>query len=946
MTLENPIHKVVEDYRSRSDPSERLDTLLLAFELILRFDSLLLASLFIKREDCRDDRLSHLLLSRKFQLGDWYALLQTLVTVLPSQESTAMKSWFLHLDRKSGGSVFQGLLAIRTRRAHTENRTSKQFVQESLDDAEHLFDACLRNHPEWGTLSEDGKRRLVWEQSNAHVPCGPFILPGSLVGNPNSVLLYRGCSISKLTYGAITGEDYTSEETYHELVELLRKKTPVHEIIDATIAPGVLRDRMADHSRQTLLRLIELKRYRPDITVSRDEVEAIFHSFIDGSHVLFIVDAPAGAGKTTLLCRIVEQRLAAGLLTLLASADRLADPIFPDALSDLLRIRGDITSAFERVGGMSEGEHVLIAIDGLGVGAKQESAILSLIQWIERVSFNTKLRIIVTIRSDRLKIFLGTHEDILRQNMVRRYQIPPLRYHEAVNISDKLPIRDEHDNESVKMRRRDLINKLMSIPDTSSRRPGLLVAVIESVNKHQLPASFSAFALYDHLMNQTVERGDDGIPRHPIRGRILQKVADMMLMYRRTKLSLDEIGQLKADLMDPRTGERTEEYEYLLANNLLVELFENYELNVSFVDPRFFEFIAAANVIYKNFNETVENLCHLTKEFPPALSIAAFSIIRMTRSANLNLQNTRVWTTIEQLTDYQEQLFYEIGALDGQVFLSLFNNLLQHDLQAAESIARHLVSSEDSLLAEKALQLLVETMHDDPRRLDEMRFLRARALYDLDRYNDAEKELQLITDKVLLPAALNLRAEIAVSRGDYDHAKTLYETVLSQGAFLSTLEKGDALSGLGYALGSLGFHEEAEQKLKEAIEVLTTGGDSVTLAEAYGDLGELFTKGQRYREARHCFETNIQINKRIGFLTGTGVAEGLLGYLEMVEGNLAEAEVRLSRALEISRRVHNRWREAWVLDKLSKVAERLGNTEDAQRYFEESQQLFRELGVS
>ena len=103
-------------------------------------------------------------------------------------------------------------------------------------------------------------------------------------------------------------------------------------------------------------------------------------------------------------------------------------------------------------------------------------------------------------------------------------------------------------------------------------------------------------------------------------------------------------------------------------------------------------------------------------------------------------------------------------------------------------------------------------------------------------------------------------------------------------------------------------------------------------------------KIKRYVAAKKHLETSLEINKRLGFLTGIGVVEGLLGELELFEGNLAEAEARLNRALGISRRAHNRWREAWLLDKLGKVSETLGRTEEAQRLLRESQQLFRELG--
>src|SRR5439155_18908224 len=102
------------------------------------------------------------------------------------------------------------------------------------------------------------------------------------------------------------------------------------------------------------------------------------------------------------------------------------------------------------------------------------------------------------------------------------------------------------------------------------------------------------------------------------------------------------------------------------------------------------------------------------------------------------------------------------------------------------------------------------------------------------------------------------------------------------------------------------------------------------LAESWGVLGELLAHLNRTAEARRCLENSQAINRRTGSLVGMGVVEGLIGEVDLAEGKLEQAETSLQNALGIARRVGNRWREAWVLERLSRLAHARGRSSETQ----------------
>lgn len=161
MATTHPIAQCVESYSTQREPFQRLDAMLLAFEVMIRFDALLLARHVVESSECRDDKARALLLLRKFQLGNWYSLLQTLASVLPEPRPPEAE-WFLRLERGKKPTL-QRLLPIRNLRAHDERRTQPEFVAGLLERGEPLFERAVETHPELGALhdAQRGDRKSV-----------------------------------------------------------------------------------------------------------------------------------------------------------------------------------------------------------------------------------------------------------------------------------------------------------------------------------------------------------------------------------------------------------------------------------------------------------------------------------------------------------------------------------------------------------------------------------------------------------------------------------------------------------------------------------------------------------------------------------------------------------------------------------------------------------------
>lgn len=939
MNITHPAQLAFEDYRTRTNSSEKLDALFLALEILLRVDALLLAQDFLVREECRDDKIRSLLMSRRFLLGEWYALLEGLIAVIPANIHPKLREWFLATERSGGKRILQQLIGLRNPRVHSEDRTSSQFVKRTLQTASILFENCMKLHPELGGFQESQGGRLFHLVSGSALEAGPFLLPSSRVNQAGSVLIYRGCSANRLGYGSLSGAEYWAADTFQEVTERLRRKISPLEFVEATNSPDLLVARIADATMQTLRRLTELKIYRQDISCRREELETVLKAFLRDQQRVLLVDGPAGAGKTMWLSHIADSRISKCQAVLLITGDQLSDTPPPDCFKHLLRLKGETETAFERLGTSSEDELVLFLMDDLGATGREESTILSVVSWAEKLPRASPVKIILAIRSEQLRSFLQGHEAAMPEYLVRRIRMPPLDTFELIDLAEKLSIPQGENSKAVIEARRAVAKRMSDSSSSSVRHPGLATAILESANSVSVPSGFSAQVVYAALLQrEALERGAGSIPHRPKRIKLLRGIASTLLKRGLLKIPIDDEDLEGLGLLDGSTGLRTPDYEALLSSPVVIETLEDYTCFVSFLDRRFFEYVASLNLPTELLEDAIAELTTKSTTFSSALSVAAHLVIRAQSKNGASF----AWRAVNSVrVPFRDQLLFEIAALDGAAFLKLFEMLAKDQLSEAFEVTSLLVRDGESVLAVSASQTLIEHSEHNSEFENQARLLRARALFEIDDYQNADVELSNVFGSGHAQA-LALRADICICRRDYQQARSFYEDLLSNENLkaLHGLAKGDAFHGLGYVFGRIKQTVEAERYLRIAIDEFRQCGESKHLAEAWGDLGQLLGEMGRFGEARSCLEQSLAIDERLGLMVGIGIVESHLGSLDLAEGKFEASEAHLKRALQVARRASNRWREAWVLEKMALVYEKTGRTNEAALVRQEVRKTF------
>jgi hypothetical protein len=113
MELEHPARRALADYHAQAEPGRRLNGLFLAYELLLRVDAFLLSTEFLALQNCHDNMVRKLLLFPRFHLGEWFALLQALVSIVTVSAYGDIRGWFLGLNRGQSSPPLQALLRWR-----------------------------------------------------------------------------------------------------------------------------------------------------------------------------------------------------------------------------------------------------------------------------------------------------------------------------------------------------------------------------------------------------------------------------------------------------------------------------------------------------------------------------------------------------------------------------------------------------------------------------------------------------------------------------------------------------------------------------------------------------------------------------------------------------------------------------------------------------------------
>ncbi len=697
------------------------------------------------------------------------------------------------------------------------------------------------------------------------------------------------------------------------------------------------KNRLSHRSEVTIHRLQDQKRFRPEIFVERMEMNVVVDSFLAGKELLLVVNGPPGSGKTSWLCDLTRRMLSRNGIILFESYDRLMNRSFLEFFQESLQLYSQTTCIIDQLALAHDAKHICMIVDDLSLNGHEEDVLLSLFQWLEQMTHTSTLKVIVTLRTDRWNKFASRHIDSIPSNLVRSIQIPPLEYGELVELVDKLSLTVEKQDTEVEDIRKRFVAKLSRNYDASARRPGFVVTILESFKNENMPIHFSPYQIYTQLyQRQVLEMESDGIVKKPIRGRMLKKIAKAMIETSEYIMAIEDTSISGAGLVDTQTGDRSADYTALIASNILVEVLEECELKVAFQDMRFFEFVGALSYSLEDVAGGLMDLISRSSSFPPALTISAFLVGRHWHAKNNHLS----YDLLQALDAYQRtDIINELASIDPSCFLNLYRTEVEQDSDKALAQLERILNAGEPRLSLEAVKVFLEKMPAETSHVAEAQYIKARAYYEIDDYLGAEQALQC-RNTVNETKRMLLQASIAAAREKFDEAKKLYESLIDRAVEMHDIDLAQSYGGLGYVLSQKNMLQAATESLQRAIALLESKGDSKYLAESLGDLGQVFGKMGRFKESRRYLEESLNINKRLGFLVGIGVAEGMIGELDILEYNFSDAESRLDRSLVISRRVGNRWREAWVLQKISELKNALGLPVEADDLKKEAQRLF------
>lgn len=299
--------------------------------------------------------------------------------------------------------------------------------------------------------------------------------------------------------------------------------------------------------------------------------------------------------------------------------------------------------------------------------------------------------------------------------------------------------------------------------------------------------------------------------------------------------------------------------------------------------------------------------------------------------------------TIEQLENERQRLLLELALFDAEAFIITYEFLARLQPVEALMMVESLIHIGEPRLAVRASDSLLSIATDEYI-VSEARYHKAHALFEIDRYDAAENELSRFNG-LITPRNLNLQAEVSTTRGDFRKAFDIYNQLLNSTDRMDAFDRAEALRGLGYVLGRIGYMVEAEKCLRDSLDIFLSLGDDVGYAETCGDLGQICYEQGRIPEATHYLEEDLKVCIQNGYLTGIGIVEGMLADIDFISGNLVQAEQRLQRALEIARRVGNRWREGWTFMRLGRLYSSLNKDLESKYFTSEGQKIFQAIGA-
>lgn len=153
------------------------------------------------------------------------------------------------------------------------------------------------------------------------------------------------------------------------------------------------------------------------------------------------------------------------------------------------------------------------------------------------------------------------------------------------------------------------------------------------------------------------------------------------------------------------------------------------------------------------------------------------------------------------------------------------------------------------------------------------------------------------------------------------------------------------LTNMGRAHMDLGNWQAAELALDEAMKAGMTVGNQENIATICVNRAELYTKLERFDDARACCDHAFEIFGRLETKSGLGDTYKAYGVLYREFGKLHLAEAHLGEVIEVAQETENRLLEAEANMELALVRLGQGRNADALRHLNRAHLLFGELAA-
>ena len=149
---------------------------------------------------------------------------------------------------------------------------------------------------------------------------------------------------------------------------------------------------------------------------------------------------------------------------------------------------------------------------------------------------------------------------------------------------------------------------------------------------------------------------------------------------------------------------------------------------------------------------------------------------------------------------------------------------------------------------------------------------------------------------------------------------------------------------IGTALGTLGEFAEAEDHLRQALEVFRGVGRLADEAWLLHCLALLLERKGEFAAALAVLKDALRMLQAVGHWWTQGIVENGVGWLYAHVGQYDQALVHCQRALRLLREAGNTGPVGDTLDSLGLIYRKLGDLEKSKSYYEQSMTLFQEIG--